>query len=245
MKRLLVALQFLTTLPIKIRSQIQPQDFGRSLLYFPIVGIFIGGVLALFSFFAAPLPALVRGALILVAYIFITGAVHLDGFADTCDGFYAGSNKEDVLKIMRDSRIGTMGAIGIFCILLLKFVLIVSIPQNMLWRSLLPMTTFSRWSQALACCMSTYARQEGKAKFFVEYARPSDIIAGAAITFILFLLLAGISGVMLFIASFIAVFSFIIYTRARIGGMTGDTIGAVSEIADVTVLFFIVFKGIF
>ncbi|MDI6606051.1 MAG: adenosylcobinamide-GDP ribazoletransferase [Candidatus Omnitrophota bacterium] len=245
MKRLLIALQFLTALPIKIRSEIQPQEFGRSLLYFPAVGLFIGIILACVSSALVFLPILLKGALILVTSIIITAAMHLDGFADTCDGFYAAKSREEALRIMRDSRIGVMGAVGIFCILLLKFTLIVSLPENILGRSLIMMAVFSRWSQSLACGMCGYARPAGKAKFFLEYARSSDVIIGGIASFLLFLFFCGIGAVILFIASFISVFLFITFARARIGGMTGDTIGATNEIAELAVLFLIAAKCAF
>jgi adenosylcobinamide-GDP ribazoletransferase len=239
MKKLLIALQFLTVLPVKIRSEIQPQEFGRSLLYFPAAGLFIGIILACSASALAFLPLLLKGALILVISVIITAAIHLDGFADTCDGFYAAGSRQEVLRIMKDSRIGVMGAVGIFCILLLKFTLIVSLPENMLGRSLIMMAVFSRWSQSLACGICGYARPAGKAKFFLEYARKSDIIIGGLATFLLFLFLCGIGAVILFVSGFIIVFLFITFAGARIGGMTGDTIGAVNEIAEIAVLFLI------
>jgi len=237
-KRFLIALQFLTILPIKIKSEIKEENFGRSLVYFPIVGILIGILLAITSHILVFLPRMVLGAFILLISIVVTGGIHLDGFADTCDGFYGSKPKKKILEIMRDSRVGVMGVIGIVCLLLLKFTLIVSIPKNILWKSLIMMATFARWSQVLACCTSKYAREEGKAKYFIEYANRGGIIIGGVLTFVLFLFLAKLKGVMLFILAFATIFLFINYVKKKIGGMTGDTIGATSEVAEVAVLFF-------
>lgn len=238
MKQFLIALQFLTILPIKIKSQISREYFGQSLAYFPLVGILIGILLAIISIIFNYLPHLVLGAIVLVISIIITGGIHLDGFADTCDGFYGARSKEEILAIMRDSRIGVMGTIGVACILLLKFSLIVSIPQNHLWKALILMATFARWAQVLACYSSDYARENGKARFFIEYASLKGVIIGGLLTFTLFLLLVNVKGVLLFLLAYAVVFLFIKYIKKKIDGMTGDTIGATSEIAEIAVLFF-------
>ncbi|MDP2943504.1 MAG: adenosylcobinamide-GDP ribazoletransferase, partial [Candidatus Omnitrophota bacterium] len=113
---------------------------------------------------------MVRGSLILIAWIIITGGIHLDGFADTCDGFYGKRSREDILKIMRDSHIGAMGATSLTALLLLKFAILSSVAQEDLLKILVITAVFARWSQVLACTISKYARDEGKAKYFIEYA---------------------------------------------------------------------------
>lgn len=236
-KRFLIALQFLTILPVSIKSEIEDKDFGASLLYFPFVGLFIGFILAGSAFLFSSLPSLLKSALVLIFSIIITGGIHLDGFADTCDGFYGNKSKEKILEIMRDSHIGVMGAIGISCLLILKFSLIISLQNEILWKALIGMAEFSRWAQALACSTSSYARKEGEAKYFIEYARKSDIFIGALFSVVLFLLLMRLKGFILFFLSTIMVFLFLHYINKKIGGMTGDTIGATSEIAEVVVLF--------
>jgi len=238
MKRFLIALQFLTILPVKIKSEIDKKDFGKSLSYFPLVGAIIGILLFLSLVLFMGLPHMVRVVLILIASIIITGGIHLDGFADTCDAFYGAKSKEETLRIMRDSRIGVMGVIGLVSILLLKLGLISSMPQGMLWRSLIMMLVFSRWSQVLGCYLSNYPREQGKAKYFIEYGSKKEFVAGSFFVIPLFLLLAGLKGMALLGLSLVIVVLFINYTRRRLGGMTGDTIGATSEIAEVTMLLF-------
>ena len=160
MKRFLIALQFLTILPFNIKGKIEEKDFGRSLIYFPIVGLLIGLFLASIAYISAFLPSLVISVLILAAWMAITGGIHLDGFADTCDGFYGNRPKEDILKIMRDSRIGTMGAAGVVMLLLFKFATLSSIRPEDLWKVLIMTVVFARWSQVLACSISKYVRDE-------------------------------------------------------------------------------------
>src|SRR3989338_4603654 len=170
MRRFLVALQFLTIFPVKIKSEIEGKDFGASLLYFPIVGLIVGLLLSLIALSLFFLPALVRAAAILTISILITGGIHLDGFADTCDGSYGNKQVEKVLEIMRESRIGAMGAIGIVSLLLLKFSVMASLQETYLWKTLIVMAVFSRWSQCFACNAACYARKAGKAKYFIEHS---------------------------------------------------------------------------
>lgn len=242
MKRLLMAFQFLTVLPFKIRSEIKEKDYAGSLVYFPIVGMAIGVMLWAVSLCCGFLPVPVFGAIVLIFSALLTGVLHLDGFADTCDGFYGSRTREEVLRIMRDSRIGVMGVVGLILLLLLKFSLIVGIPRNILWRSLITMCCLARWTQA-AGCLLPYARNEGKAGLFIKYARKKDIIAGGVFTIIVFSALFGLKGIIIFFSSLIPALIFICRAKSKIGGMTGDTIGAVSEITEVSTLFSILTVG--
>jgi len=237
MKRFLIALQFLTILPFNIKGRIEGEDLGRSLAYFPIAGLLIGLFLASIAYISAFLPGLVRSILILAAWIVITGGMHLDGFADTCDGFYGNRPREDILKIMRDSRIGTMGAAGVTMLLLFKFATLSSIGSEDLWKVLIITAVSARWSQVFVCASSKYARDEGKAKCFIGHAKNSHMLIGALFTLLLDYLLMGIGGITLFAASLVVIFLFIRYSEKKIGGMTGDTIGAVNEIAEASALF--------
>jgi len=238
MKKFLIALQFLTILPFNIKGKIEEGDFGKSLAYFPIVGLLIGLFLASVAYISAFLPPLVVSILILIVWIVITGGIHLDGFADTCDGFYGGRPKEEILKIMRDSHIGAMGVAGIAMLLLFKFAILSSIRPEDLWKVLIMTTVSARWSQVLACSVSEYARDEGKAKYFIKYAKKTDMFMGALFTLILNWFLMGAKGVILFALLSAVISLFIQFVKRKIGGMTGDTIGATNEIAEATALLF-------
>lgn len=240
MKKFLIALQFLTIFPVKIKP-IKEEEIGKSLIYFPIVGALIGGVLVSVLFVLDFLPNLVKCSLILIISIVISGGIHLEGFSDACDGLYGGRCKEEILDIMRDSHIGAIGVIGLVCILLLKFALFLSIPKEILWKSLILMALFSRWIQVLVCYTSKYARKEGKGKYFIEYADKKGFFMGSIFTLIMFLSLMKIEGIILFFISLLPIWIFINYVKKRIDGVTGDIIGATSEIAEVAILFFTLF----
>lgn len=238
MKLFLIALQFLTVLPVRIKTRPSEKDFGASLIYFPLVGLLLGlllsGCVFLFSF----LPDAVRAALILLVSIVISGAIHLDGFADTCDAFYGNKPKEKILEIMRDSHIGVMAVIGLCALLLLKFSLLVSIANEHLCKLLIFMPLFSRYCQVIACVSCGYARNDGKAKYFVEYAGRKEFLIATIFTVLFSLLLMKLKGVILLALCLFLVLLFIMRIKRRIGGMTGDTIGAISEAAEVLVLLF-------
>ena len=235
MKGFLIALQFLTIFPVRIKS-IKGKDFGDSLLYFPLIGLLIGLLLTLSSFLFSFLPPFLKATLILLTSIIITGGIHLDGFADTCDGFYGKKEKEKILEIMGDSCIGVMGVIGLIFNLLLKIGFIMAFSGAILWKALILMTVFSRWTQVLACNISSYARKEGKAKYFIEYASKRSLYLGGGFCLALFLFLIQFKGVILFFFSLLPVFLFSSYVKRKIGGMTGDTIGAVSELSEIVLL---------
>ena len=236
MREFLIALQFLTTLPVKIERKIKEEEYGRSLGWFPAAGITIGIVLVSVSYIFGFLPSLALAAVILAASVLITGGIHLDGFADTCDSLAGFTTKERDLEIMRDSRVSAMGAIGILTLLPLTLSLLAGIPKDGLWKALIVMPAFARWSQALACYSSKYARADGKAKYFIEHAGRREVITGAIVTLILALLLMNVEGVGIFLISFFLILLFITFINRKFGGMTGDTIGAVNEIAEVLVL---------
>ncbi|NQT06685.1 MAG: adenosylcobinamide-GDP ribazoletransferase [Candidatus Omnitrophica bacterium] len=238
MKKFLIALQFLTTLPVKIKGEIKDEYYGRALLYFPLAGLVIGIVLALTASIFSFLPNLVTGAFILLASILITGGMHLDGLADTCDGFYGSQSKIRILEIMRDSSVGAMGIIGVAAVLIIKFTLFVTIRHELLWKVLIMSAVFSRWAQALACNMALYPRKEGKAISFIKYAKKKDVVLAGLFTAVIFFIMAGIKAIPLFIVNTVPVLLMINYSKRKIGGMTGDTIGATSEIAELAVLFF-------
>ena len=241
MKRFLIALQFLTIFPVEVKSKIEDKDFGASLLYFPVIGLLIGFLLAVSTFMFSSLPGFLRATLILLISIIITGGIHLDGFADICDGFYGKKPKEKILEIMRDSHIGVMGVTGLIFILLLKIGFIMALPDAILWKALILMAVFSRWAQVLVCNISCYAQKEGKAKYFIEYASKRSLYLGGIFTLTLFLSLIQLRGFILFFVSLFPVFLFSSYVRKRIDGMTGDTIGAVSELSEVTILLLCAF----
>lgn len=248
MRNFLLAFQFLTILPIKNslfsksflekELKIKDEDFGKSLLFFPAAGFFIGLVLAVFLVIFKFLPSLPLSILILICLTVITGAIHLDGFADTCDGFFSGKSREKIMEIMRDSHLGAMGAVGLILLMALKISFIASISYEFLIRVLIMMSLFSKWCLVFTCYISRYARLHGKAENFIKFAGKKEILGASIFTLTFFLLLMKSSGLILFLFSLLPVVLVIFFAKNKIGGVTGDVLGAINEIAEVSLLFF-------
>ncbi len=207
--------------------------------YFPIIGAVIGFILVLSVFVLRFLPIYVEGALILIISIFIYGGMHLDGFVDTCDGFYGNKPPEKILEIMKDSHVGAMGVIGIVCLLIFKYSLLLClVPFENFWKIIFLMAVFSKFMQVAACYKTDYPRKEGKAKYFSGKTTLKQLIFGLVFTAGLFAVLLKINGIIIFILSAVTILFIVNWFKKKVGGMTGDTIGAVSEISEVLVLFF-------
>ncbi|KAF0134970.1 MAG: cobalamin 5''-phosphate synthase/cobalamin synthase [Candidatus Saganbacteria bacterium] len=236
MKNLLTAIQFLTRIPVP--GQVGNGKMSRSMPYFPAVGLLIGGILVIINLTLSPFfPRLLVDVLLLITLILVTGAFHLDGFADTIDGFYAGRSKEEALKIMRDARIGAMAVIGLICLLGLKLALLYEIPEMFKSISLLVMPVIGRWMMALSGAVSAYARSSGGlGEAFTNRVGLKDFIYASFLPVVLILGLLQIRGIILIFLAVIFTLCLTAYIKKKIGGMTGDTLGAVNEIVEVMVL---------
>lgn len=213
------------------------------MMWFPLAGIFIGLVLALIAYesFLYNLPGSITAALIILAMVIITGGLHLDGLSDTCDGFYAGKDREDILRIMRDPHTGAMGIIGIVTVLLLKYAvlaeLVSSLPFRPLYISLAIAPMISRWGMVMASSISPAAREDGKLLPFIQHLRVKHWLIATMLTYIIAIGLLGNHGFVLCMIGLGAVVIGVIYFRQRIGGVTGDTLGALNEVIELIVLF--------
>ncbi|MCK4994301.1 MAG: adenosylcobinamide-GDP ribazoletransferase [Candidatus Omnitrophica bacterium] len=238
MKAFFLALQFLTIIPIGSNLKFEKKDFGCSLRFFPVIGLISGCFLCFIWLSFSGVAVLARSALIIIASVIITGGLHIDGLADTCDGLYGFHSREKTLRIMRDSQIGAMGAMAIVCLLIAKFAFIASIPNAQIYKILLAMPVLSRWAMTFACCGALYPRKEGKAKLFVEGTKGKEIFAAGVSVLVLYVWFWQLKGVLVFLLTLLCVGIFKQYAQKKIGGMTGDTIGAVNEIAEMAMLFF-------
>lgn len=234
---LLTALQFLTRIPVK-KFPKDEKRLGKSMAYFPIVGLILGGILVLVNLgFSIILAPLVADALTIITLIILTGALHIDGFIDTIDGLAGGKSREEILKIMKDSRVGAFGIVGIVSLIMLKLVLLHEIPLKIKTEAILLFPVMGRWAMVVASSLSVYARKEGTGKAFVNHCGRKELIIASLITLIItggFLKILGLELFFFILALTLLLTRFI---SKRIGGMTGDTLGAVNEIMEVGSLF--------
>jgi adenosylcobinamide-GDP ribazoletransferase len=245
-QRFLLALRFLTILPLPWPRQADAGATGRSLAFFPLVGLFIGLVMTGLDRALAPVfSPLVAGALILGALVVLTGGLHLDGFIDTCDGLARHGSLEERWAAMRDSRVGAFGVIGVLSLLLVKYASIVSLHEESRIAALVFMPLLGRWSMVWAILRYPYARPDGAGRVFKENAsRPALVIATMAAAVPAFLLL-GVQGLVILLGVWLLVWLWAGFLSRRFGGLTGDNYGAVNELAEVSVLVLVlVFSGI-
>jgi adenosylcobinamide-GDP ribazoletransferase len=204
---------------------------------FPLVGIMIGGFLVSINLLTGFLSPLMTSALVLIGWVGITGALHLDGFTDTVDGLCGSKNKEQILRIMKDSFVGAKGAIALILLLLLKFTLLVGLTNDYKNYALLFAPIAGRWSMVAGIYLSSYARKEGLAKAFFSHKTRREIFWASLITFCLGLILFRIEFFYIIGIALAINLLLIIYFKKRIGGLTGDNLGALNEIIEVITLF--------
>ncbi len=235
MRGFLAAFQFLTVLPIPGRMAFSDQDMGRSMAYYPLVGLCLGVVLVLARHvLGAVLPHTVVAILLVIVLAVMTGGLHLDGFSDTIDGLRSGTGRDDVLRIMRDSRVGAFGAIGLTCLLILKFTLLLETPEAILDRSLLLMAAVSRWTMVQTSYRSAYARPEGGlAKPFLESIGMTEVLVAAALTLVMAGGLFGVRGWLIVGCNGLLAYGIRYGFHRRLGGITGDILGATNETSEV------------
>ena len=172
-----IALQFLTRLKIVNQTEWSVEDFGKSVVAFPYVGLIIGLILALLYGILSPfIPLVPLMLIIVVAEFLITGGLHADGLMDTSDGLFSGRERERKLEIMKDSRIGSFGVVAFVFVTLLKWQLLTAIPTaEFIPMALIMMPLMSRWSLVLSIQSYPYARKEGMGAAFANLA-PKHVI---------------------------------------------------------------------
>ena len=241
--KFLAALQFLTAIPLPVRREFTPEELERSIVYFPVVGLIIGFILAglnlVFNLF---LPSTIVNALLLVSIVVITGALHLDGFVDTCDGIAGHKTVEDRWRVMHDSRAGAFGIVGVVLLLMVKYVSLSSIPTPLMMITLLFMPVVSRWAMVYAMFAYKYARPSGLGKVFKQGARWPRFTVATVITFamaIILIPLFQLSGLVIMFGIWLVTVVAATYFKSKFSGLTGDSYGAINEIAEVSVLIFV------
>jgi adenosylcobinamide-GDP ribazoletransferase len=232
---LLAALQFLTILPVK--RNFTSEQIGRSTVWFPVVGFIIGAILfGLHYILELILPAALVNALLIAVLVILSGGLHLDGLSDTIDGLAGHRTPERRLEIMRDSHIGAIGAVGLFLFLIIEYVCLNSIPDKYLPFTLLLAPAVSRWAMVYAIFAFPYARPEGLGKAFKQAVGRSEFLIATFLTLLLAVILFPTAGPVIAAGAWIVISLAALYIKRQIGGLTGDTYGAINEIALITVL---------
>ena len=236
MKRLIAALQFLTIIPLRKSAIYEPKAMVP---FFPAVGIIIGGLLCIFDYIALNFwSEPVAAVLDVVFLVVITAALHLDGLGDTADGVLGHRSKEKALLIMKDSRIGVMGLVAIICVLAVKWGGIMHLTAH---RTLLLMIipAYARSSMIFGIRFLEYGRPDGGIGYdlFGEPLRLSDFKwMFIPVTLSIFL---GWKGIWLNLIFSTLTITIIFYYKKRIGCITGDMLGAMTEVSESLLFLFV------
>ena len=210
---------------------------GPARAYFPLVGLALGGILAGLDFAAREaLPSPVVGALLVVAMLVLTRAIHTEGFLDSCDGLFGGHSPERRLEIFRDSHVGAFAVIGCVGLLLMKWTLLTSISGDIRVGLLILFPCLSRFGMLATMAAFPYAREQGLGTAFEDGAKRWHVAFGLATAAVAGGVLLGIGGLVLLSAAIVVSLGLGRWITGMLGGMTGDTYGAVNELAEVTVL---------
>ena len=249
MKRFIGILQFFTRIPIRVNIGFD-EEFHKTMYYFPLVGFVLGisyfiiGLVSSFLF-----DSYITSVNILISTVILTGGLHLDGVGDTFDGIYSYRDKEKILEIMKDSRLGTNAMLSVLFLMLMKLGLIYSIVQSGQLYNLICMPVFARMAIVIACYKSVTPRKNGMGNVFIGKPSLKMILTGIVYTVILIIIM----GITLFnlnsldlikVIAFIPIMiilsrCFVRYIYSKIDGITGDILGCISELIEVMYLIYI------
>ncbi len=241
MKKLLLTIGFMTRIPIPMQLEVKEGDMEKGFITFPIVGIIIGLFdLAVFKLVSFVLPETIAILFAILANLCITGAFHLDGLADTVDGIYSARTRERMLEIMKDSRIGTNGAIALVFDLLFKFIGLFYCDVK--WIPILLMPVAGKMVQGVIVYKAIYPRKKGIG-IYVGTVPAFAAIGAAIIGLIPFVIFYKVYGVIYWGILLVFSYLFRLYITGKIGGVTGDVMGAGSELSEVLYLFLLLAKA--
>lgn len=231
-----LALMFLTRLPVPAQAPAEPEEVGRSVPMFPLVGLVVGALLALLAWAAAGTAPLLQGALLVAAWVVMTGGLHLDGLADTADAWVGGQgDAERTLAIMKDPYAGPAGVAAVVLVLLIKAAALTAVD----WTALLVVPVLARAGLVALFLTTPYVRPQGLGEAMSAHLPRQAAAWSAGLAALAALLLLGWAGagVLLVLAGLGYLYRHALL--GRIGGTTGDTAGAAVELAEAAALVYL------
>jgi adenosylcobinamide-GDP ribazoletransferase len=246
-RRFVLSISFLTVLPVNLffsQNEQKPQDYikedlSKSSIYFPIVGILIGLMLVGIDFLLTwtPFDTLLSNGIILVVWVFLSGGLHLEGFADMVDGFSGGNNQQEIIRIMKDGSIGAKGAIALILLILLKFLLLNRLSVSIRMEALLLAPVIGRWTMVLAGYFGRPASSDNTlSQMFSLYLGKKELLLATLFAIAYSFYLLSYHSAYFFIFSGLITYLIISYSFSKMQGICGDVIGAANEINELVVL---------
>ena len=232
-----IALQFLSSLPIRLPGMPAPEQLGRSLLFYPLVGLLFGVILWALNISLAGAPLLLHAALLLTVWVLLSGALHLDGLADSADAWLGGfGDRERTLTIMKDPRSGPIAVVTLVLVLLLKFAALLALIEQQQGIALIIVPLIGRAALLGLFLTTTYVRAGGLGQALADHLPRKTGWQVLAVSAAACVVISGFNAV---VALLLAVVVFIWLRHLmlrRLGGTTGDTAGALLELLEMSVL---------
>ncbi|EJM91333.1 cobalamin 5''-phosphate synthase/cobalamin synthase [Pseudomonas sp. GM74] len=229
-----IALQFLSSLPIRLPGMPEPRELGRSLLFYPLVGLLFGAILWAVNWLLLGTPTLLHAALLLSLWVLLSGGLHLDGLADSADAWLGGfGDRERTLTIMKDPRSGPIAVVTLVLVLLLKFTALLTLIEQPHSLALIIVPLIGR-SALLGLFLTTpYVRAGGLGQALADHLPRSAGKQVLAVSALACVLIAGLSGVLAVVLAALGFAWLRQVMLRRLGGTTGDTAGAMLELLEV------------
>lgn len=240
----LIALQFLTRLPVRLESPPDGAALGRSLLFYPLVGLGLGLTLAMLAELLAETGGWLPAAIVLTVWVVLTGALHLDGLADSADAWAGGlGDQERTLAIMKDPRSGPVAVVVVVLVLLLKIAALEQVIARQDWTALALAPVLGRAAPLLLFLTTPYVRPGGLGSELAQHLPRRGGMAVLSATLAGALVAAGPRGLWPFLAAGALFFWLRLSMIRRIGGTTGDTAGATIELTECAILVGLALAG--
>lgn len=241
MRHFITCLEFLTRIRISNRTTWNNDDFSKSVVYFPLIGLIIGAFMAAVNYGLVYLetPTMLRATMIFLSEIIITGGLMYDGFMDTADGIFSARDREKMLVIMKDSCVGANAVLAMIVLTLLKISVYSEIDSIELSYALVAMAISTRTFMVLYIINFKYARKTGIGHMFKEFAKPYYTVVAFSIAIAL-LYFIGKEYLLIGLITLIFCLGVAKYITSLLGGLTGDTYGALTEVGN-TIFLLITF----
>ncbi len=245
-RRLILALQFLTVAAVRPGLRARERDLAGSMVFFPLIGLVLGAALAAARRWPlAVFPPVLADALAVVLMLVFTRGLHLEGVADSADGLIGGLDRDKALAVMKDPRSGAFAVIAVVAVLLIKWAGLMSLTPGLKVTALVLMPVAGRWAMVAATWGAPYARAEGGlGQPFVEGLKSWEVAVAGLSALAFGVLASGAMGGLIMLGAAVWAWLARLYLKRRLGGVTGDIIGAVGETAEVGSLLALAALGV-
>ena len=229
----LLMIQLFTKVPVKKEIAFEEKKFSRGVIFFPLIGLIMGMIISLPTYLAELYFGREVSALIMIiSSAAVTGALHLDGLADTMDGILSARNRDKMLLIMKDSRIGTHGVLALIFTILVKYQFLLLVEDSLFMFMVIALPVAGRSVLGVMLLRSRYAREDGLGNLFI--GKTEDLLSSASGVIGMFIIYAllGINGIAAFGITLLITALFRWRLDKILGGLSGDTLGAINEVAE-------------